>query len=59
MQRARRYGATIVHLPISFTDNYQELSRHPYGILKGVVDSKSFRQGSWGVEIVEALHPEP
>ena len=30
-----------------------------YGILKGVVDSRSFRKGSWGAEIVEALKPEP
>jgi ureidoacrylate peracid hydrolase len=35
------------------------LSPTPYGILKGVVDSKSFRQGSWGAEIVDALKPKP
>ena len=58
-RRARNYGATIVHLPISFTENYRELSRRPYGILKSVVDSNAFRQGSWGAEIVEALRPEP
>ena len=59
VRQARNYGVTIIHLPISFTDNYRELSRRPYGILKGVVDSNSFRQGSWGAEIVEALRPEP
>ncbi len=32
---------------------------HPYGILKGVVDSKSFRKGSWGAEIVDDLKPQP
>jgi ureidoacrylate peracid hydrolase len=59
VQRARELGATIVHAPITFTDDYHELSPQPYGILKGVVDSKSFRKGSWGAEIIEALHPAP
>src|ERR1700733_3148146 len=58
VKQARALGATIVHAPISFTDDYHELSPNPYGILKGGVDSKSFRQGSWGAEIGEALKPE-
>jgi ureidoacrylate peracid hydrolase len=57
--RARELGATIVHVPISFTQNYRELTAEPYGILKGVVDSKSFRQGTWGVQIVDELTPDP
>ncbi len=57
VKKARELGVTIVHAPISFTDDYHELSAQPYGILKGVVDSKSFRQGSWGAEIVDALAP--
>ena len=48
VKRARELGATIVYAPITFTDDYHELSPTPYGILKGVVDSRSFRQGSWG-----------
>lgn len=59
VQRARAAGATIVHAPITFAEDYRELSPEPYGILKGVVDSKSFRKGSWGAEIVEALKPQP
>jgi ureidoacrylate peracid hydrolase len=55
--KARALGATIVHAPITFTDDYHELSAQPYGILKGVVDSKSFRKGTWGAEIVDALKP--
>lgn len=43
---------------ISFTDDYRELDPNPYGILKGVVDSKSFRKGSWGAEIVDQLKPQ-
>lgn len=59
VQKARELGATIVHAPISFTDDYRELTAEPYGILKGVVDSKSFRKGSWGAEIIAALQPQP
>jgi ureidoacrylate peracid hydrolase len=59
VKRARELGATIVHTPISFTDDYHELAPNPYGILKGVVDSKSFRKGTWGAEIVDVLKPQP
>ncbi|HVJ42502.1 MAG TPA: cysteine hydrolase [Dongiaceae bacterium] len=58
-KRARALGATIVFVPISFADDYHELAPNPYGILKGVVDSKSFRKGSWGAEIVDQLKPQP
>ena len=58
VKQARALGATIVHAPISFAADYRELSPAPYGILKGVVDSKSFRKGTWGAEIVDALKPE-
>ncbi|MCX5992721.1 MAG: cysteine hydrolase [Chloroflexi bacterium] len=57
--KVRKIGAAIVFTPISFTDDYHELATHPYGILKGVVDSKSFRQGTWGAEIVDVLKPQP
>jgi ureidoacrylate peracid hydrolase len=57
VQKARELGATIIHAPITFTPDYHELSPHPYGILKGVVDSKSFRKGTWGAEIVQDLTP--
>jgi ureidoacrylate peracid hydrolase len=57
--KARKLGATIVYAPITFTDDYHELSPTPYGILKGVVDSKSFRKGSWGSEMVDVLKPRP
>jgi len=57
VKQARALGATIVYAPITFTDDYHELSPSPYGILKGVVDSKSFRQGTWGAQIVGVLKP--
>src|SRR5271156_3725167 len=58
VEKARALGATIIFAPITFTDDYHELSPEPYGILKGVVDSKSFRKGTWGAEIVDVLTPQ-
>jgi nicotinamidase-related amidase len=55
---ARAAGATIVHAPITFAPGYGEVSRHPYGILKGVVDSTAFVKGEWGAEIVDSLAPQ-
>lgn len=57
--KARDAGCTIVYAPITFKEGYGELSDAPYGILKGVVDSKSFIQGSWGAAIVDVLKPQP
>lgn len=59
VRRARELGATIAFVPISFTEDYHELTSQPYGILKGVVDSKSFQQGTWGAAIVDVLTPQP
>ena len=58
VQRARELGVTIVHTPITFTEDYHELNPQPYGILKGVVDSESFQKGTWGAEIVDVLTPQ-
>src|SRR4029079_2000421 len=54
---ARSAGATVMHAPITFAEGYHELSSHPYGILKGVVDGKAFIKGSWGAAIVDELAP--
>jgi nicotinamidase-related amidase len=55
---ARAAGVTIMHAPITFAPGYGELSRHPYGILKGVVDGNAFVKGTWGAAIVEDLTPD-
>jgi nicotinamidase-related amidase len=47
-----------VHAPITFAPGYGELAAHPYGILKGVVDSTAFVKGEWGAEIVDSLAPQ-
>ena len=55
---ARAAGATIMHAPITFAAGYNELSSHPYGILKGVVDGSAFVKGSWGAAIIDSLAPQ-
>jgi nicotinamidase-related amidase len=55
---ARKRGVTIMHAPITFAEGYGELTRHPYGILKGVVDGKAFIKGSWGAAFVDDLAPQ-
>ena len=59
VKAARARGVQIVFVPITFSGDYHEIAALPYGILKGVVDTKSFRQGQWGAEIVDVLKPEP
>jgi nicotinamidase-related amidase len=58
VEAARAAGVTIMHAPITFAAGYNELSRHPYGILKGVVDGSAFVKGTWGAAIVDELAPQ-
>ena len=57
VEKARAAGVTIMHAPITFAPGYGELTRHPYGILKGVVDGNAFVKGTWGAAIVDDLTP--
>ncbi len=57
VEAARAAGATIMHAPITFAEGYHEISSHPYGILKGVVDGNAFVKDSWGASIVDVLAP--
>jgi nicotinamidase-related amidase len=54
---ARKQGIAVLHVPITFAAGYNEISKHPYGILKGVVDGKAFVKGTWGAAIIDALTP--
>ena len=58
VDKARAAGATVMHAPITFTAGYNELSAHPYGILKGVVDGNAFVKGTWGADIADVLAPQ-
>ena len=55
---ARKAGVTIMHAPITFVPGYHEITEHPYGILKGVVDGNAFVKGEWGAAIVDDLSPQ-
>ncbi len=57
LAKAREAGLTIMHAPIAFAEGYGEITKHPYGILAGVVGGKAFVKGSWGAEIFEELSP--
>ncbi|MCI4667092.1 MAG: cysteine hydrolase [Bacteroidia bacterium] len=59
VKHARTTGVQVIHIPISFAENYSELTSTPYGILKGVVDNGAFKKTTWGVEIIKELEPEP
>lgn len=54
---ARKAGVHIIYVPISFTEDYHELTSTPYGILKGVVDNGAFKKNNWGSEIIDVLKP--
>lgn len=58
VKAAREAGIQVIHVPISFTDDYHEVTTTPYGILKGVVDNGAFKKNTWGTEITEILSPE-
>jgi nicotinamidase-related amidase len=57
LDASRAAGVTVIHSPIAFQEGYYEITSHPYGILKGVVDTSSFIKGSWGCEIVGDVAP--
>ena len=58
VEAARAAGATVMHAPITFAAGYKEITSHPYGILKGVVDGNAFVKGSWGAAVVDELAPQ-
>lgn len=57
LAKAREAGATVIHSPIEFAEGYNEITSHPYGILKGVVDNNAFVKGAWGAQIVDDVAP--
>ncbi|MCU1608516.1 MAG: ureidoacrylate peracid hydrolase [Pseudonocardiales bacterium] len=58
VEAARVAGVAVMHAPITFAKGYGELSAHPYGILKGVVDGQCFVKDSWGAAIIDELAPQ-
>ena len=57
LEATRAAGATVIYSPITFQKGYYEINAHPYGILKGVVDSNAFVKDTWGAQIVDDVAP--
>ncbi|EFJ47533.1 hypothetical protein VOLCADRAFT_105093 [Volvox carteri f. nagariensis] len=58
-EEARKKGFTIIHAPITFSDDYRELSPSPYGILANVKAGGAFKASEWGGAICDAMKPQP
>lgn len=58
VKAAREAGVNVVYVPISFTEDYHEVTPTPYGIMKGVVDNGAFKKNTWGTEFAGVLAPE-
>ena len=59
MKEARAKGVKIVHVPISFSDSYNELGGESYGILANVKAGECFKASEWGSKICDQLTPAP
>lgn len=55
---ARDAGVTIIHAPLAFDPGHAEIIGSSYGIFKGVVESSSFENDTWGVEIIDRMAPD-
>ncbi|MDP9317765.1 MAG: cysteine hydrolase [Actinomycetota bacterium] len=53
----RRFADARSRIFCAAFEGYKELSSHPDGILKGVVDGNAFVKDSWGAAIVDDLAP--
>lgn len=54
---AREKGAMVIHTPFVFNEQYFK-DHEMIGIVKAVADGNAFREGTWGVEIIDELKPK-
>ncbi len=54
---AREKGAMVIHTPFVFNEKYFK-DHEMIGIVKAVADGNAFREGTWGVEIIDELKPK-
>jgi nicotinamidase-related amidase len=59
LANCRQRGVRVIHAPITFADDFKELSHSSYGILKGVKDGQCFVGSQWGGKIIESMSPLP
>lgn len=55
LNKARVKGVTIVHVPIVFSPDYEEMGDEPYGIFKVVKDTGAFQRDTWGAKVADVL----
>ncbi len=55
MNSAREKGVLVIHVPIMFSSNYQEMGEAPYGIFKIVKDTGAFQSKTWGAKVAGVL----
>jgi nicotinamidase-related amidase len=58
VENARKKGAWIIYAPYIFDEEYYNKFKMQ-GIIKQTADSTGWRRGSWGVEIIDELKPQP
>lgn len=54
---AHEKGAMVIHAPFVFNEKYFK-DHEMIGIVKAVADGNAFREGTWGVEIIDELKPK-
>ncbi|GAX74892.1 hypothetical protein CEUSTIGMA_g2338.t1 [Chlamydomonas eustigma] len=57
VRAAREKGALIIHAPITFSDDYREMSTSIYGILANVKEGGAFKKSGWGGAFVDTMQP--
>jgi nicotinamidase-related amidase len=58
-EAARASGARVIMCPILFEKGHHEISKAPYGILKGVKDGEAFLNGEFGGDFCDSMKPKP
>ena len=53
--KARKRGVRIIHVPIMFSPDYDEMGDAPYGIFQVVKDAGAFQRGTWGAKVADVL----
>lgn len=59
MAAARKVGCKIMHVPISFSSDYKEMSHATFGILANIKAGECFVKGSWGADFENSMKPDP
>ena len=59
LEACRAKGIKVLHAPITFSDDFRELSTAGYGILANVKAGECFKASQWGGAIIDKMQPTP